>query len=98
LPNWSSLSQFAYHFEGPYYDRSLSPAFSFPILEVNMEMPAKRFRWGGCLLAFTLAATLCGQPALKVFASQEQGKPEKTEERSESEKQAKKQAKKERKA
>ena len=45
-----------------------------------MEMPAKPLRRAGCLLAFTPAAILCGQPALKAaFAPQEQGKPEKTE-------------------
>jgi hypothetical protein len=59
-------------------------------LEINMEIPIKPFRWGGCLLAFTLVAILCGGPALRAFASQEQGKPEKPGEQSESKKQTKK--------
>jgi hypothetical protein len=55
-----------------------------------MEMPAKRFRWGGRLLALMLCAILCGAPALKLVASQEQGKPDKSGQQSESKKQAKK--------
>ena len=72
------------------HSQILSPAVSFLILEVDMEMPDKLFRWDGCLLAFILTAILCGQPALKASTCQEQDKPEKIEEQSESKKQAKK--------
>ena len=55
-----------------------------------METPTKPFRWGGCLLTFTLTTLLCGGPALGAFASQEQGKPGKPGEQSATKKQAKK--------
>jgi hypothetical protein len=55
------------------------------------------FRWGSWLLAFTLAAILCGRPPLRAFPFQEQGKPEKLE-KSEKQSQSNKQLKKEQRA
>jgi hypothetical protein len=53
---------------------TLSRAFSFLILDINMEMSANPIRWAGCLFALALSAIFCGQPTLKVFASQEQSR------------------------